>query len=95
MASNKQAWFEKFRSVLSFHGSRADNSLFMKYSGDDCVSILVYVDDVVITGSLSIQVEQFKRDLRQAFALKDLGNLSYFLGIEVKQTYHSPSVVTG
>lgn len=48
----------------------------MKYSSGDCIFILVYVDDVVITGSSVDQVEQFIQDLGKAFVLKDVGNLS-------------------
>ena len=46
--------------------------------------MLIYVDDIVVTSSSSKAVEAFLKDLCMDFALKDLGNLHYFLGIEVK-----------
>ncbi|XP_052291746.1 uncharacterized mitochondrial protein AtMg00810-like [Citrus sinensis] len=45
--------------------------------------VLIYVDDILITGPYSAALETFIAELSRVFALKDLGNLSYFLGIEV------------
>ena len=50
--------------------------------------MLIYVDDIVVTSSSSQAVEALLKDLRKDFALKDLGSLHFFLGIEVK---HVPS----
>lgn len=48
--------------------------------------VLVYVDDIVITGNNSNQTQQFIDLFSKRFLLKDLGELSYFLGIEVTRT---------
>ena len=45
--------------------------------------MLIYVDDIIVTSSSMEAVTALLRDLRQDFALKDLGDLHYFLGIEV------------
>ena len=45
----------------------------------------VYVDDILITGESSDDVQQVIKDLNQKFALKDLGYVCYFLGFEVTQ----------
>jgi len=45
--------------------------------------VLVYVDDLIITGSDSDFITTFIHILDQQFSLKDLGSLHYFLGIEV------------
>jgi len=47
--------------------------------------VLVYVDDIIVASSSSQATEALLKDLQRDFALKDLGNLHYFLGIEVKQ----------
>jgi Reverse transcriptase (RNA-dependent DNA polymerase) len=47
--------------------------------------LLVYVDDIVITGSNSILLQHFIQLLDQKFTIKDLGDLYFFLGIEVHQ----------
>ena len=46
--------------------------------------MLIYVDDIVVTSSSSKAVEALLMDLSKEFALKDLGSLHFFLGIEVK-----------
>jgi len=48
--------------------------------------VLVYVDDLIITGSDSDFITTFIHTLDQQFSLKDLGSLNYFLGIEVSPT---------
>ena len=47
--------------------------------------MLIYVDDIIVPGNLKEVVTALLGDLKQDFALKDLGDLHYFLGIEVKQ----------
>ena len=46
--------------------------------------MLIYVDDIVVTSSSSKAVEALLKDLSKEFSLKDLGNLHFFLGVEVK-----------
>lgn len=48
--------------------------------------ILVHVDDVIVIGSPSSEVEIVIDQLKKVVVVKDLGELSYFLGIEVKKT---------
>lgn len=51
-------------------------------NGHHCY-ILVYVDDIIITSSHSDVIDQLIHALNQKFSLKDLGKLSFFLGVEV------------
>jgi hypothetical protein len=46
--------------------------------------LLVYVDDTIVASSSLLVIDALLRDLIDDFALKDLGSLHYFLGIEVK-----------
>ncbi|CAL1403572.1 unnamed protein product [Linum trigynum] len=83
-----RVWFEKFQSTiidLGFQQSLNDPSLFTKVSLTSIVVLLLYVDDMVITGSDPTGIDQLKDGLKQAFSIKDLGNLSYFLGLEVSR----------
>jgi Reverse transcriptase (RNA-dependent DNA polymerase) len=45
--------------------------------------VLVYVDDLIITGNNEMEIELIKRNHKQKFEIKDLGKLKYFLGIEI------------
>ena len=81
-----RAWFEKFRTILlafSFTQSRYDSSLFIQTTTAGIVLLLIYVDDMVITGSDHVSIQHLKRQLQASFHMKDLGNLNYFLGLEV------------
>lgn len=48
--------------------------------------LLVYVDDIIVTGNLSTAISDLMHALGKEFVLKDLGPLNYFLGIEVTRT---------
>ncbi|KAA3465104.1 putative LRR receptor-like serine/threonine-protein kinase [Gossypium australe] len=69
-----------------FVPSKADNSLFIRYVGPQLVLVLVYIDDIIITGNDPSSIDHFVQDFNDQFYLKDLGQLSYFLGIEVTHT---------
>jgi hypothetical protein len=47
--------------------------------------VLVYVDDIIVASSSQEATNALLKDLRQEFALKDMGDLHYFFGIEVKK----------
>jgi len=82
-----RSWFEKLRSTLEsfgFNSTRSDTSLFVKFHQSFTIFILIYVDDIVITGSSPTQIQALIQRLGSFFALKDLGHLHYFLGIEVQ-----------
>jgi len=76
----------KFLTRHGFHQSKSDYSLFTKVSGGLCTFILVYVDDLLITGDDSQNIVQIKSLLHEAFTIKDLGLARYFLGIEIARS---------
>jgi Reverse transcriptase (RNA-dependent DNA polymerase) len=49
--------------------------------------VLVYVDDLIITGDNQIEINCIKRDLKQKFDIKNLGKLKYFFGIEIAHSF--------
>jgi len=89
-----RAWFERFASVIraaGFSPNPHDPALFIHVSSRGRTLLLLYVDDMLITGDDSEHVSLVKRHLSQQFQMIDQGPLSYFLGIEVlhsKQGYY-------
>ena len=63
--------------------SRANSSLFFKHELGGIMVVLIYVVDILITGDNNAMIERFIKYLGDTFALKDLGEFNYFLGIEI------------
>jgi histone deacetylase 1/2 len=85
-----RAWFSRLSNKLyslGFVPSKADTSLFLFNKSGIIIYVLIYVDDIIVTSSSDKAIGALLHDLRDDFALKDLGPLHFFLGIEVKQTY--------
>ncbi|GJW25124.1 putative RNA-directed DNA polymerase [Tanacetum coccineum] len=81
-----RAWFERLSKALfdlGFKGSKTDPSLFIYSRGDTLLYILVYVDDIIVTCNNKGTINNIICQLGSAFALKDLGPLNCFLGIEI------------
>ena len=82
-------WFSKFSQALiqlGFHQSKADYSLFVRNNSEAFVALLVYVDDVLITSDNMQVGADLKVLLDRQFKLKDLGDLKFFLGLEVSRS---------
>ncbi|KAG8487084.1 hypothetical protein CXB51_020649 [Gossypium anomalum] len=72
---------------------QADQTLFYKLSDNGkCCILIVYVDDIVLTGDNSIEIERLKEFLSLEFQLKDLGYLRYFLGMEIARSKEGISI---
>ena len=65
----------------------ANHSIFHHHtSSGQCIYLIVYVDDIVITGNDHDCIQRLKHHLFNHFQTKDLGKLKYFLGIEIAQS---------
>ena len=83
-----RAWYSRLckkLQSLSFVPSKADTSLFFYKKGNYVIFMLVYVDDIIVASSSQEAVDALLRDLEKEFAIKDLGKLHYFLGIQVQR----------
>ncbi|KAM2129542.1 hypothetical protein ACFX1R_009206 [Malus domestica] len=82
-------WFAKFSEAIQSAGyvqSKSDYSLFTRKQGKSFTALLIYVDDILITGNDSSTIDALKQFLNGRFKIKDLGDLKYFLGIEVSRS---------
>ncbi|GJZ90439.1 putative RNA-directed DNA polymerase [Tanacetum coccineum] len=82
-------WYHKFTTFLrslNFRQSKADHSLFIYEAGSIMVVVLIYVDDVIITGNNLTKIQETKKQLDGEFNIKDLGLLKYFIGMELAKT---------
>jgi histone deacetylase 1/2 len=64
--------------------------MFLCFGESTTLIVLIYVDDILITGSSPTQVASLIAKLNSVFILRDLGRLTYFLDIEV--SYHEDSI---
>ena len=84
-----RSWFRRFSCAIQeigYQQSRADYSLFTQVRGNSITIVLLYVDDMVITGNDEKAISDLKQFLNSCFKIKDLGPLKYFLGIEVARS---------
>ncbi|XP_021736577.1 uncharacterized protein LOC110703136 [Chenopodium quinoa] len=84
-----RCWFAKLMTALKRYGfiqSYSDYSLFTYTNGKTQLNVLVYVDDLIISGNDSAAFKVFKAYLSDCFKMKDLGPLKYFLGIKVARS---------
>lgn len=80
------AWFVRFSGSLrkvGYQQSLVDYTLFVKHLLKGTTIVIVYVDDIVVTGDDLEEVNKLKSHLSTEFEVNDLGILLYFLGIEV------------
>ena len=84
-----QAWFAKFSSTISQHSfssSSFDTALFLRRSSHGITILLLYVDNMIITGDDMQGIQDLKHFLGRQFEMKHLDPLNYFLGLEVSSS---------
>ncbi|WVZ21124.1 hypothetical protein V8G54_008446 [Vigna mungo] len=79
-------WYAKLHQFLlsnNYNCSISDNSFFLKHDGNHTTALLIYVDDILITGNNNGEIQHITDLLHSTFHIKNLGDLTYFLGLEV------------
>lgn len=79
-------WYSKLSSFLislGYSQSQADHYLYVKSNHHSFTALLVYVDDIVLTGDSMAEIHFVKHLMHQQFKIKDLGQLRFFLGFEI------------
>nr|GEV34256.1 retrovirus-related Pol polyprotein from transposon TNT 1-94 [Tanacetum cinerariifolium] len=84
-----RAWYNKideFFQKEGFEKSKHEPTLYVKKEGnDDLLIVSLYVDDMIYTSSSTRLISKFKSSMKSMFEMADLGELQYFLGLEVIQ----------
>lgn len=91
MKQAPRAWYSRIDEhlvSLGFVKSLSESTLYVKHKGADTLIISLYVDDLLIMGSNSTLVEKFKQEMMDVFEMTDLGLMTFFLGMEIKQAEH-------
>ncbi|GKD13118.1 putative RNA-directed DNA polymerase [Tanacetum coccineum] len=86
LKQSPRAWSVRFTLAMKRYGfkqSNSDHTLFLKNRKNRVTCLIIYVDDMVITRNDEEEIKRLKEGLFIEFEMKDLGNLKYFLGIEV------------
>jgi hypothetical protein len=84
-----RAWYAKMDSFLiatRFSRCHSDPNVYTKKVGSHLIILVLYVDDLILTGSDSKLLNHVKTSLKKKFEMTDLGFLHYFLGLQVLQT---------
>lgn len=86
MKQASRQWHATLSAIIvqfGFIQSKPDYVLFIHLKGSSFTALLVYVDDILITGNDPYCVTELKKLLDSKYAIKDFGALKYFLGLEV------------
>ena len=90
LKQSPRAWFGRFSKAMKekdYRQAHSDHTMFYKHNKEGKIAILiVYVDDIVMTGSDESELTELKEFLAKQFEIKDLGNLKYFLGMEIARS---------
>ena len=82
-------WYAKMDSFLLDNGfsmCHSDNTIYTKKVGKSLIILILYVDDLILTGSDPNLINHVKSIPKKKFEIKDLGHLQYFLGLYVLQS---------
>src|SRR5262245_56900321 len=94
--ASQRAWFDRFTKVIKQQGYKqghSDHTMFIHIDGNGKKTILiVYVDDIILTGDNIVEIERLKRIMASEFEVKDLGQVRYFLGMEIARSTKGISV---
>ncbi|XP_040950816.1 uncharacterized mitochondrial protein AtMg00810-like [Gossypium hirsutum] len=83
-----RAWYSKIDEHLlnlGFVKSLLETTLYVKHNDTDILIVSLYVDDLLVTGNNTYHIQNFKQKMMKVFKMTDLGFMSYFLSMTIKQ----------
>ena len=86
-----RAWYNRINAHLlglGFKKSQSESTLYIRKINVGRLIISLYIDDLLVTGSNQYLMDKFKDEIEEVFEMTDLGDMSYFLGMEVHHNQH-------
>ena len=83
-----RAWYSRIDTHfldLGFTKNLSEFTLYLRKVNDELLMVSLYVDDLLVTKSNMKQIDVFKREKEDVFEMNDMGKMTFFLGMEVKQ----------
>jgi hypothetical protein len=84
-----RAWYERLKAFLLAKGFKmgsVDKTLFLLKQGIDTLFVQIYVDGIIFGGSSHALVVKFSETMSREFEMSMIGELTFFLGLQIKQT---------
>ena len=89
MKQAPRAWYYRLKNLFFAQGFKTgcvDKTLFLMRSGSDFLLVQIYVDDIIFGGSSHALVSKFSEQMSREFEMSMMGELQFFLGLQIKQT---------
>ena len=86
LRQTSRQWYLKFNDTIKrfgFHGNVEDNCVYAKFKNGKYIFLIFYVDDIFLASNGVSLLQEAKKFLSSNFDMKDLGDASYVLGIEI------------
>ncbi|CAL9011567.1 unnamed protein product [Prunus brigantina] len=91
LKQSPRVWFGRFAASMKKFGyvqSNSDHTLFLKRYKGQLTALIIYVDDMIVIRDDLAEMQNLKKYLASKFKMKSLGDLKYFLGIEISISKH-------
>ncbi|KAH9650254.1 hypothetical protein KPL70_026300 [Citrus sinensis] len=83
-----RAWYDRLKNFLlenDFSMGKADTTLFVKHKNQDILIVQIYVDDIIFGSTKELLCKEFSSCMSKEFEMSMMGELKYFLGLQIKQ----------
>ncbi|KAK9185082.1 hypothetical protein WN943_025435 [Citrus x changshan-huyou] len=83
-----RTWYDRLKNFLldnDFSMGKADTTLFVKHKNQDILIVQIYVDDIIFGSTNELLCKDFSSCMSQEFEISMMGELKYFLGLQIKQ----------
>ncbi|XP_066344265.1 uncharacterized protein [Miscanthus floridulus] len=93
-----RAWYARLKTFLLKNGFKmgsVDKTPFLLRQGNDTLIVQIYVDDIIFGGSSHALVKKFADVMSKEFEMSMMGELNFFLGLQIKQTSEGTFVHQG